>query len=1445
MKKGKPFMSSLLSAAFLMSSLPAFEIPHVEAAGTSSSGLVSAVKADVNKEKFTHKEWTGNDYMDKWGNMVTGEDVFAICREDAALTLIPYQNTETAANAVWDYNARTGSSYMQLLTGENENWDLTVVQNQNDAQKYMNSGFMNPDYSTASPEWKSVTLPKNWTCQGFDFPIYANVIMPWQGAYDPFVNVPDAPTNYNPVGLYRKKFTLNSGMLENGRRVYIQFDGVESAYYVYVNGKEVGYSEDTFSPHKFDITDYLTAGENTLAVKVHKFCDGTWFEGQDMIYDGGIFRDVFLTSEPLVKIHDFTVVTDLDDNFKNASLNISADVRNLSTADHSGWSIKAQVLDESGTNIIGNESIPVTQVNSNKTETFSTKIGVTAPKLWSAETPYLYALVLTLIDGQGNEVETVSTQLGFREVNFTSTQVDSNYRVTTKHWDPITINGKMLRFKGVNRHDTDPFNGKTTTQECLEEDIRLMKTNNINSIRTSHYSNDSYLYWLCNKYGMYMMAETNMESHALMSNGEAKSLFYELGLDRTNTTFERLKNNPAIVSWSIGNEMAYTGDPNDSNGLFRDMIWFFKRNDPTRPVHSEGQGDGMGVDMGSNMYPSPDGIRARAGVGKIPYVMCEYDHAMGNSVGALKEYWDSIRSADNMLGGFIWDWADQSRAISLSKINSANKWDYYADNNAHKNLYSDLSPGHFFGYGGDWGDKPNDNSFCQNGIVSPDRDPQPEIAEVKYQYQNFWFFADDSDINERTINVYNESSFRNLSEYDVNWTLLKNGTAVSSGKVSDPYAEPLSYGKISVPFKMPAKIQAGDEFYLNISVISKDENVMIPAGTEVSYAQFKVSSKAPAYKKEISNLAVSINEGADSYQVKGTDFEFSISKSSGAVQSYKYKGETLITSGPVPDFWRGYVENDGNSGNYKLFDTNWSKANGNVKVEGINVSENSLGQKVITVDLSFPDAGGARERAVYTINGSGEITVNITVDATKSGMGSFFRVGSSMTLPEGFENVTWYGNGPVETFNDRKTNGRQGVWNSTVSDFFYPYMKVDDTGNLTDVKWIAVKNDNLKSGILISATNPVEAQALHFTPDDINRVNHVFELSPRKETILNINYGSMGTGSATCGPGTLGQYCLPSDRVYSWEYTIIPVASSADDQQLTEASKPYRNTDSYVQDQSRHQMTIPVSSSAQLKETANGTVMTGSVEVPYNNILSPVFEGNNSFTVEVNVTPTGNPEFNMFAGKGDNAFALRTRPGSLDFHIHAGGSWRSYYYEMPGEMADSWIGKKHQIAGIYDAENNLIKLYADGKMLGQKETGTSEGITPSDFKFTIGACPDTARGSQAEFSLVRVYSKALTESELASQNTASPKYAPTNDAVELWLDFNAKIEASSDIVLGDVNEDGEVDMLDLTELSLYLLKDKSLSDTSLLNADVNGDGDILLSDLATLKQYICKVITSF
>jgi len=781
--------------------------------------------------------------------------------------------------------------------------------------------------------------------------------------------------------------------------------------------------------------------------------------------------------------------------------------------------------------------------------------------------------------------------------------------------------------------------------------------------------------------------------------------------------------------------------------------------------------------MKSSMYPRSNKISLNAGKDKMPYVMCEYDHAMGNSVGALKEYWDVIRSADNMLGGFIWDWVDQARVVPLKN----GSWDYYSEPYAKTNLYADEMKGKFFGYGGDWGDWPNDNSFCVNGLISPDRTPQPELAEVKYQYQSFWFSANDSQLENQEISVYNEYNFLNINDFDVTWTLLKNGIGIDKGIIHDADIPPLSKSTLKIPFEIPKYSLIGDEYYLELSVKVKNDGgtEMLPGGTEIAYEQIAIPFTGINVKNNKENAPITVDETSTTFTIIGNNFNFLIDKSTGLFKSYKYKNEMIIEEGPTPNFWRGYVENDKNSSNRaKAFDTKWRNAMQSVHCDSIDIKDGDDGEKIIASHLTLPKVGNTKIDITYTVYGNGNIDVEFHVDGTKTNLGNYLRVGSIMTLPEGAEKLSWYGNGPVETFNDRKTNGRKRVWEGTVSDMFFPFIKADDTGNLTDLKWIAVQNVEKNTSLLIAvAYGTVEGSTLHFTPEDLMTADHPYKLNPRKETILSVDYGSMGTGSATCGQATLEKYRLSSDKQYNWKYTIIPISSSSTGQDISTLYAKLQSNIDIVRDMSKNALRIPITKNAKLNHDNDGNYISGAVSIPHNNNLYSALEGNNSFTIEVNIIPTGVQQNNMFVGKGHKAFGFRTTIDSLNFFIYAGGNWQSLYYKMSVNETSDWVGKKHQVAGIYNAEKNKLQVYADGEILGEKEVDTNVGVTHSNYNLMLGACPDTGKNSQANFYEMRVYSKALTSTELASQNTYSPIYTPNNEYVELWLDFDNLVEA--------------------------------------------------------------------
>ena len=1358
---------------------------------TAVPNQAAKVTSDVDKTKFTHKEWTGETYTDVDGNQVKAADVYGINTEQAstfATTNVVYDSVEKAIKGAKDYD-KAASKYVQFLTGKDQaDWSLVVLQNQALAQGDAYKDFYKTDYKATTNDWKTnLQLPCSWTRQRFDFSIYTNVTMPWQSKYDSNVSAPNAPANYNPVGLYRKTFKVTDDMKAANGRVYLSFQGVESSYYVYVNGKEVGYSEDSYSPHSFDITDYLTTdgSDNLLAVEVHKFCDGTWMEDQDMYYDGGIFRDVYLYSAPLVHIQDYKVETDLDENYENAEMDLNVTVSNASTAAAEGYKVDVRLYDQDG-NVFVNDmtmdlgTVPAADGDTDGTVSVSGSKLVLSPEPWSAQTPNLYTMVLSLYDSKtGTYMGSVSQQLGFREIEFTKSEVDTNGNRTTtdSEYKPITINGKQLLLKGTNRHDTDPEYGKYVPHETQEEDIKLMKQYNLNALRTSHYSNDEYLYYLCDKYGIYVMGETNLESHALMNQGEKQANFKNLAMDRTVTAFNRLKNRTSIVMWSTGNENYYSSSASYANGMFYDLIWYFKNNDSTRPIHSESSDGNNGTDMRSNMYPSVDTLYSRAAA-NMPYVLCEYDHAMGNAVGNLKEYWDAIRSSDNMLGGFIWDWVDQSRMLSLdnlpkayvvtdkkdgvtgsasiSSVNenpesgaltskSANgyalfesdkynealsgsgksftvevickpasdgsdkvlmakgdhqfalktnsnkqleffayynnswnsvtaakpadwvgKWhqvvatydkgaikiycdgvllgegngntsiasgsvalgvgcsadngrtfdgeismgrvysralsleeikaqngttpaiteksddvllwadfagltvdesskpyDYYAEKDAHANLYSDEIKGNFYGYGGDSGESPNDNSFCVNGLVSPDRDVQPELYEVKYQYQSVWFSTDDSRLLGESIDVYNENNFLNLNDFDVTWTLTEDGKEIGSGKLSaeDTNIAGRESGSIKVPYRasMPEEKKAGAEYYLNLSVQLKEDTEWAKAGHEVAYEQFQIPAEVTKVEPTI-NTNVTVDDSAeDVIKVSGTDFGFEVEKATGTLKNYVYKGETLLTSGPVPNYWRGILNND--NGNY---DGNWKNVNKNVTASDIAVGTNDAGQKTIRVTLASASQANLKQTMVYTVDGSGAVTVDATVDATGTSLGRYIRIGTVMELPEGYENVEWYGNGPVEAMWDREDFATVGRYSNTVSGMFYPYLDTQDTGTVTGVKWISVTNPSAKSAMAIAATDTVEASALHFTVDDLDQAQHPYELTKLDSTILTVNYRSQGTGNKSCGQDTLSAYLLPNNKAYTYEYTMVPYTTN--DSDPMDVTRAYRTVASVSED---------------------------------------------------------------------------------------------------------------------------------------------------------------------------------------------------------------------------------------------------------------------------------------
>lgn len=1093
--------------------------------------------ADPDKSLFTGLEWTGKTRSkDIDGNPVKQSDVIRINALDHhAVGTVVFDSVENALNGAREYN-RTLSPYYKLLTGEGNTWQLAVYKNEEEAIKTgLPDSFYKPDFDMSNaPKYdgenriysshdayyggfKDVTLPASWQTQGFDFPIYTNTVYPWDGGYGMEKSFPpDAPTLLNPVGFYRYEFDVDESWIKENRRVFISFGGVESAYYVYLNGHEVGYSEDSFDIHDFDLTPYLNANgkDNLLAVKVYRWCDGSFFENQDFMRLAGIFRDVYLYSTTGVRMSDFKVVTDLDKNYKNATIKLDVEVTNTTALTASGLKLDVKLFDADKNNVFSSgfrKSVPT--LESGQTATVDMDKKVKAPELWSDENPYLYTLVITLYDKDGAYYGSISQQLGFRELYFTSTEGTNE----NEWYDTVLLNGKPLKMKGVNRHDADGHTGRYISRETLELDVLTMKRNNINAVRTSHYPNDEYFYDMCDKYGVLVVGECNNESHFNVGGTETDEDFSVVVADRIMALTEAQKNRTSIIIWSMGNECV------GGTKTFIDSIQQLKQRDPTRAIHFECQGSGGGVDMSSSMYSPIQDVEAR---GKwenhMPFLFCEYSHAMGNAVGNLYEYWEVIRKYDNIIGAFIWDYIDQGMWTEVPE----GKFDYYGT-------------GEYLAYGGTWGDNPHSGDFCQNGILSNDRTPQPEIAEVKYVYQSVWFTHDKPlDKDNRTVSIYNEHRYTDLSAYDFRYELLSNGTIVDSGSF-DVSCKPFETIDVEIPYTLPEAV-GENEYLLSLYRTLKEDKNWESKGYAIAVEQFSIEAESVDESFDISTLASLNAEDKEKELVISNDgFSVTFDKAKGNIISYTVNGETLIEDGPVPCFRRARVNNDNMSSALeyanvtKAAEFDYTLSDGGRSVTVHTKLELSAADSYVTMD--------------YTVYGGGQIKVNCDLKLSDE-VDELLLWGNTMVLSSDYDTMTYYGRGDKDTYSDRKRGSLAGIYTQTVEDSFFPYMKPQDSGNKTDLRYLALTADNRATQLLISCNGLLEGSALPYSVDEIAWAGYTYNLpNTVTNTYLHINYGSRGTGNGSCGPGTIEKYQLLNDgRDYSYSYTILPFTEGED-----------------------------------------------------------------------------------------------------------------------------------------------------------------------------------------------------------------------------------------------------------------------------------------------------------
>lgn len=1003
--------------------------------------------------------------------------VVAINRMPARATGLPFADEAGALSL----DKQQTPWYLDL----NGSWKFYLAPNPDS----LPGGFSADDYDAS--DWDEIAVPGCWMMQGYDKPIYCNVKMPIPNT-PPFV-----PKDDNPTGIYRREFELPESWA--GRRVILHFGGVESAFYVWVNGEKVGFSKDSRLPAEFDVTGYVRQGVNTVVTEVIRWSDGSFLEDQDHWRMGGMYRDVMLYALPEIHIADVFAKPELDGDYRDGTM--KAVVRlGGDTAQADGYKIEMQLFDAEGQPVfLEYVSAEFHFAPWTMSEVTLTR-PVNAPKKWTHETPYLYTLVVVLRNPQGESVQYYSHRVGFRKVEIKNRE--------------LLINGKAVKIKGVNRHEHDDKLGKVTTMEMMLADILLMKAHNINAVRTCHYPDDERWYDLCDAYGIYVWDEANIETHSvynrLCHDPEWRTAFVERGARMV----ERDKNHASVVAWSLGNESGYGPNHDAIAGWIRGY-------DPSRVVHYEGpmhidwDSGHLATDLVCPMYPPVDRIidYALNPAYKRPLIMCEYAHAMGNSVGNLKEYWEAIETYHGLQGGFIWDWVDQGLTKTDEKGVS------------------------YWAYGGDFSDTINDMNFCINGLIFPDRTVHPPMVEFKKLIQPI--AVKPVDLESGTIEIVNKHDFVSLNHLTGTWEVVADGQVLQSGQLPVMSTRPGFAEAVTIPYSQP-RLAPGVECFLNLRFKLNQDTSWAKAGHEVAWEQFKLPFAAPEpVVLPLDGMdALQIHSDAAGITIRSERLEAAFDRASGVISRYAWDGVDLMQSGPVFNAWRAPTDNDG----FKwMSDDPWvlmqNKYLSQWKNAGLDRLENRLESlecvqlqpqavQVKTVhrcQAEGVDAGFVHS-VTYTVYGSGSILMDQSVDVFGQ-LPPLPRIGVTLVVPAGFEQFTWLGRGPEESYVDRKAGVAVGLHSGTVDEQYVPYIMPQENGNKTDVRWAALSNAG-GAGLLAVGEPLLEASVSHFTADDLYRAYHTNELTRRDEVIFNLDLMQCGLGGNSCGPKTLDKYLV-------------------------------------------------------------------------------------------------------------------------------------------------------------------------------------------------------------------------------------------------------------------------------------------------------------------------------
>lgn len=1020
--------------------------------------------------------------------------VNAIDRLPMRTTFFAYESAEAAAR-----DDRTASARFLSLNGQ---WAFKWAKNPGERP----AGFQQPGFDVSG--WDRIAVPGNWELQGFDIPHYVNIeyVFP--------ANQPFLPEDYNPVGSYRRDFSVPAGW--KGQQVILHLGAVNSAYYVWVNGKRAGYSEDAKLPAEFDVTALLKPGTNTIAIEVYRFSDGSYLEDQDMWSLSGIERDVFLFTRPPEHIADLRIDAGLADDLATGTLAVAVDLSQPAQA--KGSTVAVRVLD-------GDRELYSHTPQAARAARFDVSLELPGISPWSAETPKLYTLEATLADSRGKVLEVIRRDIGFRNVAI----IDGL----------LTVNGKPVTIRGVNRHEHDPATGRVVSSERMEQDVRLMKQLNVNAVRTSHYPNDPYLYELADRYGLYVMDEANIESHEYMQMGDQAKppktrADYQLGfkpewelahLQRIERMVQRDRNHPSIIMWSLGNEAGI-------GPAFEKAAQQVRQMDPTRPVTYGGYGtiDGHAPldysDVYTPMYDSiAEMIDYARSANRQPMVQAEYAHAMGNSLGNFQDYWDAIYAhPDRLQGGFVWDWVDQTL--------------YKTDEEGRR----------FFAYGGDFGEspRPDSDNFLANGILQADRSFNPHAWELKKVYQPIAFRL----ASPGTLEIVNRQDFRGLEGYDFRWRLEAEGLAVAEGALAVPEIAARAAGTLALPDAARAG-EDGREYFLTIEARAKAGTIpLVDAGSVVAWEQFALTPAAAPREAAGPTAAPDMRSDGTRLVIGTAGGTLTFDEATGMLAHWVVDGRELLVAGLAPNLWRAPTDNDSGGGWMLRTASIWKAASAQQRLESFTHRREGDAAIVTTTLVLGEDT--ARFVITYRIAGSGAVEVTGQLHPLRDKLPIIPRIGMNLQLAGAYDRLEWFGRGPHENYWDRKVSAAVGRYRSTVAEQYHDYSRPQETGGKTDVRWFALR-DEAGRGLAFAGEELIGFSALPVLQSDLDHDRsrgaphrHGGLVAFRDLVSINIDHRQMGLGGINSwGAMPLAKYRLPA-KDYSWRFRIVPIAPGDD-----------------------------------------------------------------------------------------------------------------------------------------------------------------------------------------------------------------------------------------------------------------------------------------------------------